>query len=79
MCVPRFHARAGYLQTYETLLKLISSLPGSDKDQLDQYPVECVALADHNFNCLRVEDSLFFTDCHDESSTNDVAKSGDVP
>ncbi len=32
------------------------------------------------FQCpLRVWDSLSFTDCHDESSTNDVAKSGDVP
>ncbi len=52
MCILRFHARAGYLQTYETLLKQLSSHQGSDKDQheLDQYSVECVALADRNFN-----------------------------
>ena len=29
MCIIRFHARAGYLQTYETLLKEIQSHPGS--------------------------------------------------
>ncbi len=33
MCILLFHARAGYLQTYETLLKLFSSLPGSDKSR----------------------------------------------
>ena len=49
MCILRFHARAGYLQTYETLLKQLSSLQGSDKEQ-DQYAVDCVALADRNFN-----------------------------
>ncbi len=40
------------LQTYETLLKQLSSHQGSDKDQheLDQYSVECVALEDRNFN-----------------------------
>ncbi len=50
MCIMCFHARAGYLQTYETLLKEIYPLPGSDEVQLDQYAVECVALADSNFN-----------------------------
>jgi hypothetical protein len=49
MCILRFHARAGHLQTYETLLKKLSSLQGSDKEQ-DQYTVDCVALADRNFN-----------------------------
>jgi hypothetical protein len=29
-CIIRFHARAGYLQTYETLLKEINSHPGSE-------------------------------------------------
>ncbi len=76
MCTLRFHARAGYLQTYETLLKQFSSLPGSDKD-----PVccECVTLADRNFN-VPCESGirLSFTDCRNESSTNDVAKSSDV-
>ncbi len=49
MCILRFHARAGCLQTYETLLKQLSSLQGSDKEQ-DQYAVDCVAPADRNFN-----------------------------
>ena len=31
MCIIRFHARAGYLQHYETLLKEINSHPGSDE------------------------------------------------
>ncbi len=51
MCILRFHARAGYLQTYETLLKQLSSLQGSDKEQ-DQYAVDCVALADRNLMSL---------------------------
>ena len=50
MCILRFHARAGYLQTYETLLKEISAHPGSDQVEPDQYAVECVALADRNLN-----------------------------
>jgi hypothetical protein len=55
MCIVRFHARAGYLQTYETLLKEIQSHPGSDDVELDaepvdQYAVDCVALADRNLN-----------------------------
>ena len=50
MCILRFHARAGYLQTYETLLKEIRAMPGSDGDAADQYDVECVALADRNLN-----------------------------
>ena len=53
MCILRFHARAGYLQTYETLLKEINNHPGSDGSDsatLDQYAVESVALADRNLN-----------------------------
>ena len=59
MCILRFHARAGYLQTYETLLKELQSHPGPDLDCVepdaaaepaDQYAVDCVALADRNFN-----------------------------
>ena len=55
MCILRFHARAGYLQTYETLLKELQSHPGSDgvepmAEHADQYAVECLALADRNFN-----------------------------
>ena len=62
MCILRFHARAGYLQTYETLLKELQSHPGSDgvepeapelaasAEPADQYAVECLALADRNFN-----------------------------
>ncbi len=52
MCIIRFHARVGYLQTYETLLKEINAhprsayVPGAD----DQYQVECLALADRNMN-----------------------------
>ena len=50
MCILRYHARAGYLQTYETLLKEINSHPGSAPVAPDQYEVECAALADRNFN-----------------------------
>jgi hypothetical protein len=50
MCILRFHARAGYLQTYETLLKEINMHPGSASVADDQYLVECVALSDSNFN-----------------------------
>jgi hypothetical protein len=50
MCIIRFHARAGYLQHYETLLKEINSHPGSEEVPPDQYEVETVALADRNFN-----------------------------
>jgi hypothetical protein len=55
MCILRFHARAGYLQTYETLLKEIQSHPGSgsvepEAESADQYAVECIPLADSNFN-----------------------------
>ena len=31
MCIIRFHASAGYLQIYETLLKEINSHPGSNQ------------------------------------------------
>ena len=52
MCLICFHARSGYLQTYETLLKEINEHPGSDSvpDAEDQYKVECLALADRNHN-----------------------------
>ena len=50
MCIIRFHARAGYLQTYETLLKEINSHPGSEEVPPDQYEVESAALADRNLN-----------------------------
>ena len=50
MCILRFHARAGYLQQYETLLKEINAHPGSEEVPEDQYAVESAALADRNFN-----------------------------
>ena len=50
MCIIRFHARAGYLQQYETLLKEINSHPGSEEVPPDQYEVETDALAGRNFN-----------------------------
>jgi hypothetical protein len=50
MCILRFHARAGYLQTYQNLLKEINEHPGSAPVAEDQYLLECVALADRNFN-----------------------------
>ena len=50
MRIIRFHARAGYLQHYESLLKEINSHPGSEEITHDQYEVESVALADRNLN-----------------------------
>jgi hypothetical protein len=50
MCILRFHARAGYLQTYESLLKEVNAHPGSAPVDDDQYHVECAALSDRNFN-----------------------------
>ena len=50
LCILRFHARAGYLQTYETLLKEINAHPGSEEVPPDQYAVESIALADRNLN-----------------------------
>ncbi len=50
MCILRSHARTGYLQTYETLLKEINCHPGTEEVLLDQYAVKCVALADRNLN-----------------------------
>jgi hypothetical protein len=58
MCILRFHARAGYLQHYETLLKEINEHPESDPVQ-DQYAVECAALSDRNLN-LPCESGLRF-------------------
>ncbi len=54
MCILRFHAREGYLQHYETLLKeLEAHVPedvGLQVEPEDQYDVERVALADRNHN-----------------------------
>ena len=50
MCILRFHARAGYLQHEETLLKELNGHPASDPVPLDQYEVECASLADRNLN-----------------------------
>ena len=50
MCILRFHARAGYLQTYETLLNEINMHPGSALVDDDQFIVESVVLSDCNFN-----------------------------
>ena len=50
MCILSFHVRAGYLQTYETLLKEINMHPGSAPVDDDQFLVESVALSDRNFN-----------------------------
>ena len=50
MCILRFHARAGYLQTYETLLNEINMHPASAPVDDDQFLVESVALSDRNFN-----------------------------
>jgi hypothetical protein len=54
MCILRFHARAGCLQTHETMLKKIQSHPGSgsvepEAESANQYDVKCIALADSNF------------------------------
>ena len=37
VCILHFHARAGYLQTYETLLDQLRSHPDSDQVLQDQY------------------------------------------
>ncbi len=50
MCILRFHARAGYLQHYETLLKDLNAHPATDSIPPDQYEVERVALSDRNLN-----------------------------
>jgi hypothetical protein len=50
MCILSFHAWAGYLQTYESLLKPVNVHPGSAPVDDDQYQVECAALSDRNFN-----------------------------
>ena len=46
MCILRFHARAGYLQHYETLLKELNKHPASNSVPPDQYEVECASLAE---------------------------------
>ncbi len=55
MCILRFQARAGYLQTSETLLKEIQSHSGAgsvepEAEPADQYGVDCIALAERSFN-----------------------------
>lgn len=50
MCILLFHARAGYLQHYETLLKELNEHPASDPVPPDQYEVESASLADRNLN-----------------------------
>ena len=50
VCILRFHARAGYLQHYETLLKELNTHPATDPVPPDQYEVESVALSDRNLN-----------------------------
>ncbi len=50
LCILRIHACAGYLQTYETLLKEINAHPSSADVPPDQYAVETVALSDRNLN-----------------------------
>ena len=50
MCILSFHAHAGYLQQYKTLLKELNKHPASDSMPADQYEVECASLADSNLN-----------------------------
>ena len=57
MCILRFHARAGYLQHYETLLKEVelhhpAPIHADQPEQgpVDQYAVELCTLADRNHN-----------------------------
>jgi hypothetical protein len=53
LCILCFHARAGYLQHYETLLKEVQLHPAPEADQqepVDQYDVELCTLADSNHN-----------------------------
>ena len=50
MCILCFHACAGYLQHYETLLKELSSHAASEPVPPDQYEVECAYLSDSNLN-----------------------------
>jgi hypothetical protein len=50
MCILCFHARAGFLQHYEILLKELNEHPASDSVPADQYEVECASLANSNLN-----------------------------
>ncbi len=50
MCILLFHARAGYLQHYEPLLKELNAHPATDPVPPYQYDVERVALSDRNLN-----------------------------
>jgi hypothetical protein len=46
----RFHASAGYLQHFTTLLKELNTHHATDPVPPDQYEVELVALSDSNLN-----------------------------
>ncbi len=50
MCILCFHACAGYLQHYKTLLKELNAHPASDPVPPDQYEVEHASLSDCNLN-----------------------------
>jgi hypothetical protein len=50
MCILHFHASAGYLQHYETLLKELNAHPAIDPLPPDRYEVERFALSDCNLN-----------------------------
>jgi hypothetical protein len=60
MCILCFHALAGYLQTYEILLKEINAHPGSAPVEEDLYQIESVALAGRNLNVACETGSLGF-------------------
>ncbi len=63
VCILCFHTWAGYLQTYETLLKEIHEHPSSEPVEEDQYQVESVALADSNFNVACKTSLLAMLNC----------------
>ena len=85
MCILRFHARAGYLQHYETLLKEVELHPAPKADQqepVDQCDVELCTLADRNHNVLCESGIRYPSDSisgsHAEPSINDIAYLGNV-
>jgi hypothetical protein len=50
MCILCFHAHAGNLQHYVTLLKELNTHPSSDPVPPDQYEVERASLSDSYLN-----------------------------
>ena len=77
MCILRFHARAGYLQHYETLLKEVLLHPAPQADQqepVDQYDVE---LCPQSQCALRIGDPISNPGSHAEP-INDIAYLGNV-